>query len=283
MTVKVVYLCNRQGPEATVLATLTKAGCEVECVYAAGAAWVNLQRLLHTERASEENVEERVEGTALVAETQAGASVLLELLREEARGVLPVPVLIVDREGNDISVAVRALRAGVTGYVLAAASPVEVSSEVQLFVERVRVRSALSQPDGARARPASQQTWSADWMAHPRPASKAPAHAPMVWDATMRALRVGDHLVLLTPAEGRAMTCLLARQGQTLSPTDLAAQVWPDQLRDPRSASVRLRPLMMHLRRKLATCPGLANRLVNVRGVGYMLTDGRAQQAAYEA
>jgi DNA-binding NarL/FixJ family response regulator len=152
MTVNVVYLCNGQGPEATVLATLRGAGCAVECVHAAGAAWVKLRRLVEAGRAHAEKADERVEGVALVAEAQAGAVMLLELLRKESHNTLSPPVLVVDQEGNDLSVVMRAMRAGVSGYVLTTAPPLQVACEVQLFMERVRAYCALRRIAGIRVK-----------------------------------------------------------------------------------------------------------------------------------
>ncbi|MCC6830589.1 MAG: response regulator transcription factor [Thermoleophilia bacterium] len=89
-------------------------------------------------------------------------------------------------------------------------------------------------------------------------------------DLVRRTIAVGDRPVDLTPLEFRLVAVLAERPGQVVTRREIVAQVWRStHPGDRRACDVHVK----NVRRKLERDPAHPERLVTVRGVGYMLRE----------
>jgi DNA-binding response OmpR family regulator len=81
---------------------------------------------------------------------------------------------------------------------------------------------------------------------------------------------VQDKYIRLSPVEGRVFDLLLSRRNHTVTMNELISHGLRHEDSNVEEGIKLLRPHMMRLRNKLERYPGLAHRIVNVRGNGYM-------------
>jgi DNA-binding response OmpR family regulator len=88
-------------------------------------------------------------------------------------------------------------------------------------------------------------------------------------DLSRRQVRKKDQVVHLTPAEGRLLRVLIENPGRVYSHRELVLLVQGYDT-SQREAPEILRPLVSRLRHKLEEFPSLSDRVVSVRGTGYL-------------
>jgi len=88
-------------------------------------------------------------------------------------------------------------------------------------------------------------------------------------DLSRRQVRKKDLVVHLTPAEGRLLRVLIENPGRVYSHRELVLLVQGYDT-SQREAPEILRPLVSRLRHKLEAFPSLSDRVVSVRGTGYL-------------
>jgi DNA-binding response OmpR family regulator len=88
-------------------------------------------------------------------------------------------------------------------------------------------------------------------------------------DLSRRQIRKKDKVIHLTPAEGRLLKVLIENPGQVYSHRELVLLVQGYDT-SQREAPEILRPLVSRLRHKLEPFPALSDRIVSVRGTGYL-------------
>ena len=88
-------------------------------------------------------------------------------------------------------------------------------------------------------------------------------------DLSRRQVRKKDQIIHLTPAEGRLLRVLIENPGRVYSHRELVLLVQGYDT-SQREAPEILRPLVSRLRHKLETFPSLSDRVVSVRGTGYL-------------
>ena len=151
--------------------------------------------------------------------------------------------------------AIQALRLRIHDYLLKPASPTQVVSSVKKGLVRREARlkarggtSALDIDEGI-----SEFTL------------KDGTHI----DLSRRQIRKRDQLIHLTPAEGRLLRVLIENPGRVYSHRELVLLVQGYDT-SQREAPEILRPLVSRLRHKLEPFPALSDRIVSVRGTGYL-------------
>ncbi len=237
-----IYMTNGEGPDEAILQGLRGAGCEVTQTH-------GIAQTLEVIRSLPEG-----EVPLLVAEVQSGAMPLLALLRE--RSAEMPPTLLLDRVGNDIYVPIKALEFGVRAYVLSSQPAIEREITAQLAAQR-----ALAHASVELRREAS-----------PASATSGELGDDFDWDPVAHVIRVAGKYIHLSPIEGRIFDLLLKNQGHTVTLQDFIQHALKKQDVNQKTAIEQLRPHMMRLRRKLVVHPPLAERIVNTRGSGYMMT-----------
>jgi DNA-binding response OmpR family regulator len=88
-------------------------------------------------------------------------------------------------------------------------------------------------------------------------------------DLSRRQVRKKDHVIHLTPAEGRLLRVLVENPGRVYSHRELVLLVQGYDT-SQREAPEILRPLVSRLRHKLEPFPTLSDQIVSVRGTGYL-------------
>jgi DNA-binding response OmpR family regulator len=88
-------------------------------------------------------------------------------------------------------------------------------------------------------------------------------------DLSRRLIRKKDNIIHLTPAEGRLLRVLIENPGRVYSHRELVLLVQGYDT-SQREAPEILRPLVSRLRHKLESFPSLSDRIVSVRGTGYL-------------
>ena len=92
-------------------------------------------------------------------------------------------------------------------------------------------------------------------------------------DLSRRLIRKKDHVIHLTPAEGRLLRVLIENPGRVYSHRELVLLVQGYDT-SQREAPEILRPLVSRLRHKLEAFPSLSEKVVSVRGTGYLYEGG---------
>jgi DNA-binding response OmpR family regulator len=268
MTKRAIYLTNGSGPDTAIEKGLQEAGCEVRCTHSIGETLQKLREEVVNNPGKQPGksgggrFSSKATGAGLcsespilVANVGAGAIPLLTLLSEQ--GVDLPPTLIYDEDGNDIHNIIRALQLGVREYVLASDPEGQRQLSARVLAERVISQNVEEAVEEAPASPAALTT-----QAQPQ---------DFEWDAIGRVIHVGDSYLRLSPVEGRIFDLLLSNRDRTVSIDELAEYVLSKADLKANAGARRLRPHVMRLRRKLERYPALANRIVNMRGTGYML------------
>jgi DNA-binding response OmpR family regulator len=152
--------------------------------------------------------------------------------------------------------AIQALRLRIHDYLLKPASPSQVLASVKKGL--VRHSSRLRARSGANGEVDVEE-----------PLAQFSLKDGTVVDLSRRQIRHKDRLEHLTPAEGRLLRILMENSGKVFSHRELVLLVQGYDA-SQREAPEILRPLVSRLRHKLEIFPMLNNRVVSVRGTGYV-------------
>ena len=151
--------------------------------------------------------------------------------------------------------AVQALRLRIHDYLLKPAPPAQVVNSVKKGLTR---REARLKMRGGTS-PSDVDDGIAEFSL------KDGTHI----DLSRRQVRKKEHIIHLTPAEGRLLRVLIENPGRVYSHRELVLLVQGYDT-SQREAPEILRPLVSRLRHKLETFPALSDRIVSVRGTGYL-------------
>jgi DNA-binding response OmpR family regulator len=151
--------------------------------------------------------------------------------------------------------AIQALRLRVHDYLQKPASPAQVISSVKKGL--VRREARLKARGGTSAMEVDESI--AEFSL------KDGTHI----DLSRRQIRKREQLIHLTPAEGRLLRVLIENPGRVYSHRELVLLVQGYDT-SQREAPEILRPLVSRLRHKLEPFPALSDRIVSVRGTGYL-------------
>jgi DNA-binding response OmpR family regulator len=151
--------------------------------------------------------------------------------------------------------AIEALRSRVHDYLLKPASPAQIVDTIRRGLERRNARLKARQSD--------------------EPDTTVQEHAIIqledgtTVDFGRRSVHWRGQTVYLTPAEGRLLRVFVENIGKVFSHRDLVLLV-QGYSASPQEAPEILRPLVSRLRQKLESQPSIMNRIVSVRGTGYV-------------
>jgi len=151
--------------------------------------------------------------------------------------------------------AIQALRLRVHDYLLKPAAPTQVINSVKKGLSRRDAR--LKSRGGTSTMDIDESV--AEFSL------KDGTHI----DLSRRQIRKKDTLIHLTPAEGRLLRVLIENPGRVYSHRELVLLVQGYDT-SQREAPEILRPLVSRLRHKLEAFPSLSDRIVSVRGTGYL-------------
>src|SRR5262245_42942586 len=152
--------------------------------------------------------------------------------------------------------AIQALRLRVHDYLLKPAPPAQVLNSVKKGLTR---REARLKARGGASTMEIVDDGAAEFSL------KDGTHI----DLSRRQIRKKDQIIHLTPAEGRLLRVLIENPGRVYSHRELVLLVQGYDT-SQREAPEILRPLVSRLRHKLEAFPSLSDRVVSVRGTGYL-------------
>lgn len=181
----------------------------------------------------------------------------LEVVKVVNRTAPDVEIIMLTAHGSMES-AIEALRSQVHDYLLKPASPAQIIESVSRGLERRKAR--------IQARENQQSDIGAD-----ENAIIALSDGTVV-DFGRRLVRSGSRVVFLTPAEGRLLRIFVENTSKVFSHRDLVLLVQGYSTTQQEAPEI-LRPLVSRLRQKLVCVPTLMNRIVSVRGTGYVFED----------
>jgi len=151
--------------------------------------------------------------------------------------------------------AIQALRLRIHDYLLKPASPAQVLASVKKGLTRHAQRSRVSN------------------VAAPSDVDEAVEVFSLkdgtTVDLSRRQIKHKNKVEHLTPAEGRLLRILIENEGKVFSHRELVLLVQGYDT-SQREAPEILRPLVSRLRHKLDQFPSLSERVVSVRGTGYL-------------
>lgn len=152
--------------------------------------------------------------------------------------------------------AIQALRLRIHDYLLKPASPAQVIASVKKGLTR---RAARINAHGAGL----------DFADEEETIAVVTLKDGTVVDLSRRQIRHRNKLEHLTPAEGRLLKILMENEGKVFSHRELVLLVQGYDT-SQREAPEILRPLVSRLRHKIDKFPSLSERVVSVRGTGYV-------------
>lgn len=150
--------------------------------------------------------------------------------------------------------AIQALRLRIHDYLLKPASPTQILASVKKGLSRRSARSRLNAVAAADVEDAQEIYTLKDGTS---------------LDLSRRQIQYKNNMVHLTPAEGRLLRILIENEGKVFSHRELVLLVQGYDT-SQREAPEILRPLISRLRHKLEQFPSLSERVVSVRGTGYL-------------
>jgi DNA-binding response OmpR family regulator len=150
--------------------------------------------------------------------------------------------------------AIQALRLRIHDYLLKPASPAQILASVKKGLSRRSSRSRVNSVLAADADDAMEIVTLKDGT---------------TVDLSRRQIKHKTKVEHLTPAEGRLLRILMENEGKVFSHRELVLLVQGYDT-SQREAPEILRPLVSRLRHKLEQFPSLAEKVVSVRGTGYL-------------
>jgi len=151
--------------------------------------------------------------------------------------------------------AIQALRLRIHDYLLKPAPPTQVVSSVKKGLTRREARLKVRSGSAVLDNDEGIAEFSLKDGTH--------------IDLSRRQVRKKEQVVHLTPAEGRLLRVLIENPGRVYSHRELVLMVQGYDT-SQREAPEILRPLVSRLRHKLEVFPTLSDRIVSVRGTGYL-------------
>lgn len=160
-------------------------------------------------------------------------------------------VILLTAHGS-IETAIQALRLRIHDYLLKPASPAQIIASVKKGLSR---RGHSRNTHNAAELEGGQEVFT--------------LKDGTSVDLARRQIRQKNKIDHLTPAEGRLLRVLMENPGKVFSHRELVLLVQGYDTTQ-REAPEILRPLVSRLRHKLETFPSLAEKIVSVRGTGYL-------------
>lgn len=169
--------------------------------------------------------------------------------------IAPETEVIVLTAFGTTETAIQALRLRIHDYLLKPASPTQVISSVKKGL--IRREARLKARGGTSVIDVDEGI------------SEFSLKDGTHIDLSRRQIRKREQIIHLTPAEGRLLRVLIENPGRVYSHRELVLLVQGYDT-SQREAPEILRPLVSRLRHKLEPFPALSDRIVSVRGTGYL-------------
>jgi DNA-binding response OmpR family regulator len=181
----------------------------------------------------------------------------LDVIKVLNRIAPDVEIILLTAHGS-IESAIDALRSQVHDYLLKPASPAQIIDSVSRGLAR-RAKKLIEEEN-------QQSDMSKEENAI------VTLQDGTVVDYGRRLVRSETRTIFLTPAEGRLLRIFVENIGKVFTHRELVLLVQGYSTSQQEAPEI-LRPLVSRLRQKLSETPGLKDRVVSVRGTGYVFED----------
>lgn len=186
--------------------------------------------------------------------------------------------------------AVESLRLGATDYLVKPSSSRDIRDSVARGVERTQgmrrrrrllsmIQAGLDELNEGESEPAPQVSLQDVEMHAERPDLRPPAGSlaamelgPLMLYPGRYQISLEDRTIDLTPTEFDLLMYLAAHRGRVVSCNELVREVRGYSVDEAEAREV-IRPHVSNLRRKIKIGPNQVDLIVNVRGIGYRLSD----------
>lgn len=207
---------------------------------------------------------------------------LLSKIKEQA----PDAVVILLTGYASLETAIESLRLGAHDYLVKPSSSQDIRNSVAKGIERaqnLRNRRALLRSIRENVEQLTGEQIEIEKV-EARPAKQPAGSTPVVTPVTTMTIgpltiypgryqiSVGDEPIDLTPTEFDLLLYLAAHRGRVVPCSELVREVRGYSLEEHEAREV-IRPHVSNLRRKLKTAGHDADLIVNVRGIGYRLSE----------
>lgn len=157
---------------------------------------------------------------------------------------------------GSIESAMQALRLRIHDYLLKPASPPQILASIKKGLSRRTSKSRVSAVAGSES---TQDIFT--------------LKDGTAVDLSRRQIKFKTKVEHLTPAEGRLLRILMENEGKVFSHRELVLLVQGYDTSQQEAPEI-LRPLVSRLRHKLEAFPSLSEKVVSVRGTGYLYEGG---------
>ncbi|MBL8090756.1 MAG: response regulator transcription factor [Anaerolineales bacterium] len=164
-------------------------------------------------------------------------------------------IILLTAHGS-IESAMQALRLRIHDYLLKPASPPQILASIKKGLSRRTSKSRVSAVAGSES---TQDIFT--------------LKDGTAVDLSRRQIKFKTKVEHLTPAEGRLLRILMENEGKVFSHRELVLLVQGYDTSQQEAPEI-LRPLVSRLRHKLEAFPSLSEKVVSVRGTGYLYEGG---------
>lgn len=171
---------------------------------------------------------------------------------EAIRWRWPETVVLILTGHGSLESAVSAIQEGVDGYLLKPVDADEIRKAINDAFNRFRRRSGASDRERAILK-----------------------YLDIIIDVDRRQAKVGERLLELTPHEFSLLVYLVQNVNRVLTPAELIRAIHHYEAEDEKEAREIIKWYIHRLRKKIEPNPDRPRYLLNVRGVGYTLGDGK--------
>ncbi len=182
----------------------------------------------------------------------------LEVIKVVTRLYPEVEIILFTAHGSMES-AIEALRSRIQDYLLKPASPAQIIDSVERGMARHNARIQTRQKQKSEDESEKHMIVAFD--------------DGTVIDFGRRLVQCRNQNISLTPAEGRLLKIFVENKGKVYSHRELVLLVQGYSTTQQEAPEI-LRPLVSRLRQKLADVPLLMERIISIRGTGYVFEDG---------
>ncbi len=183
----------------------------------------------------------------------------LDVIKVLTRISPDVEIILLTAHGS-MELAIDALRSQVHDYLLKPASPTQIIDSVKRGL--ARRSNKLEEREHQQTDVSKEEN------------AVVTLRDGIVVDYGRRLVRSETRTIFLTPAEGRLLRIFVENIGKVFTHRDLVLLVQGYSTTQQEAPEI-LRPLVSRLRQKLSEIPSLMERVVSVRGTGYVFEDER--------
>jgi DNA-binding response OmpR family regulator len=256
MTYRALYLVSDSQADETVIELLKSRCTEVHVVSAIAQATALIESPSHDSDGSDST-------DVIVADVAAGGTALAEFVVERYASESPAagldcarPLIVLIDDLGDVQAARKALRLRVNAYLLPSDSPAERIVAIDRLLSAQRKNCA--ETGSARSSPSSG-SGNGGYFGIGNGSGGDTGAALFDMSGASR----------LSQIESAIMSCLSAHTGLPMSARSIVSHVMGREMDEDKAASL-IRPHISRLRSKVEPTPQMPQRLLTVRGKGYM-------------